>query len=110
MLSVLIIEISHHLVSAGIMTLNQDAEVMSPTTSKERAKKLLLALEGPIKAGHLKSLTELLRIMEEYGNDASKHLSCEINEVLLSRRKSVAQDVAPSMYVCILNYVLNIGW
>ena len=83
---------------------------MSPNTSKEIAQKLLFVLEGPIKAGHLKSLTELLRIMEEYGNDASKHLSCEINKMLLSIRKSVAQDVAPSTYVRLLNYVLNVGW
>ena len=99
-LSALMDEITQYLISADVLTFNQDEEVRSLTTSKERAKKLLFTLEGPIKAGHLKSLTELSRIMESYGNDASKQLSVEINQALASRRKIVAQNVPPSMYVC----------
>lgn len=98
-LSVLMNEITAHLISVDVMTFNQDEEVMSPATSNERAKSLLHALEGPIKTGHLKSLTELLRAMENNGNDASKQLSFEINEVLASRRKIFAQNVPPSTYV-----------
>ena len=101
-LSVLLNEITSHLISVDVMTFDQDEEVMSPNTSKEKAKKLLQTLEGPIKAGHLKSFTELLRIMESHGNDASKQLSFKIKEVLASRRKMVAHNVPSSMYVCVL--------
>ena len=93
MLSVLINEVSQHLVSAGVITIPQDEEVMSPTTSKEKAKKLLLALEGPIKAGYLKALTELLNVMDKCGNDASKQLSSEINTELSSRRKQTSKYI-----------------
>ena len=98
-LSVVTTDITHHLVSANVITLSKDEEVMSPTTSREQAKKLLLSINGPLKAGHVESLTELLKAMEQYGNDASIKLSREINEKLSSRRRRVVQSAVQSTYI-----------
>lgn len=98
-LSAILTDIIPHLVSADIILPNKDE---SPTTPQEQTKKVLFALHGPIRAGYVGPLTELLRIMRQYGNDVSKKLSSEMNEVLSSRRRgssSICQYAAQSTYV-----------
>ena len=69
-------------VSGNDITLTDFQEISSCTTSKQKAELLLTKLSATIDAGHTTSFYNLLSIMVDYGNIATKELSLQIRQSL----------------------------
>lgn len=72
-----------HLVSANIITPTEDEEVTSPSTSTERARKLLLKMSGALKSGYTISFYALLDALEKFGNKNCNMLASKMRKELL---------------------------
>ena len=75
--------LSCHFVSANIITPSEDEEVLSPVTSTEKTRTLLLKISGPLEAGYTASFYKLLNILEKFGNQDCIDLSSNIRNALL---------------------------
>ena len=73
-----------HFVQEGVIT-NNDLEEISaivPSTKKQKVQKLMIHASGPLKAGNTEVFYIMLRIMEEHGHHATRHLADKIRQSL----------------------------
>ena len=56
-----------------------------PSTKKHKVQKLIMHVSGPLRAGNTEMFYTMLRIMEEYGHQATQQLAEQI-------RKSLAEN------------------
>ena len=63
--------LSHILVSTGIITVDEEEEIMSITTSKEKASFVLRKIARSLEAGVTQSFCTLLTIMKGHGGDVA---------------------------------------
>ena len=63
--------LSHHLVSTGIITVDEEEEIMNITTSKEKASFVLRKIARSLEAGVTQSFYTLLRIMKKHDGDVA---------------------------------------
>ena len=77
-------ELSHYFVSQGILTLMDNEDITSSTTSSAKASEMLLSnISLSLQKGDAVPLKKLLNVMQRYGNDTIVNLSCEIQRLLL---------------------------
>ena len=71
-------------VQEKVMTTNDLEEISTiiPSTKKHKVEKLLTHISGPLRAGNTKVFNIMLRIMEEYGHQATKQLADQIRKSL----------------------------
>ena len=76
-------ELSHYLVSQGVITLMDNEDINNPTISVCRAAELLLSkVSSSLKEGNVIPFKKLLDVMQKHGNDAIVSLSSEIQRLL----------------------------
>jgi len=72
-------ELSHYLVSDGVITLTESEDITSLTTAREvAAEKLLGRVSASLQKGNVVKFNKLLSIMHKHGNGAIVSLSSEI--------------------------------
>jgi len=64
--------LSHRLVTAKIIDFNDEEEIASRATSKQKATYVFCKIAGSLEAGYTEKFYQLLTIMEEYGGDVAK--------------------------------------
>jgi len=64
--------ISHNLVTAQIIDFEDEEEISSKPTSKQKAVYVCHKIAGSLEAGYTDKFYQLLTIMEEYGGDVAK--------------------------------------
>ena len=69
-----------HFVQEHVITTDDLDEINAayPSTKKSRMQKLLTYISGPLKSGNTQGFYAMLRIMEEYGNQATQQLAEQI--------------------------------
>ena len=88
-------ELSHYLVSQGVLTLMDNEDITSSTTSSAKAAEMLLSkVSHSLQKGDVVPLKKLLNVMQRYGNDAIDNLSCEIQRLLIK------SDEGKSLFRC----------
>ena len=72
-------------VQEKLMTLNDLEEVVAiiPSTKKHKVQKLLTHISLPLRAGNTEVFYIFLRIMEEYGHQATKQLADQMRKSLI---------------------------
>ena len=63
--------LSQHLVSTGIITIDEEEEIMSIATSKDKALFVLRKIARSLEAGVTQSFYTLLTIMKRHGGDVA---------------------------------------
>ena len=63
--------LSHHLVSTGIITVDEEEEIMSITLSREKASFVVRKIARSLEAGVTQSFYTLLTIMKGHGGDVA---------------------------------------
>ena len=75
--------LSHYFVSQGVVTLLENEDITSPTTSPRRAAELLFSrVSLALQEGNVVPLKKVLNVMQTHGNDAIVSLSREIQQKL----------------------------
>ena len=64
-----------YLISESSISMDDSQHILAAVTMRDKARKLLEYLAGPIKAGHVRGLSALLEAMEEHGVGAEKELA-----------------------------------
>ena len=76
-------ELSHYLVSDGIITLIESEEITNPITSRQKATEIVLSkVFISLREGNKLVFEKLLSIMHNHGSDAIVSLSAEIRNLL----------------------------
>ena len=76
-------DLSHYLVSQGVITLMDSEDITSLTTSKNQAAEMLMhRVSLSLQDGNAAPFTKLLDVMQKHGNDAIVTLSSEILRLL----------------------------
>ena len=72
-------------VQEKLITANDLEEIITifPITRKRKVQKLLKHISGPLRAGNTEVFYIFLRIMEEYGHQATKQLADQIRKSLI---------------------------
>ncbi len=70
----------HYLISENTISVDDSQHVLAAVTMKDKARKLLELLAGPIKAGHIRGLWALVEAMEKHGVGAEKELAVVIKD------------------------------
>jgi len=65
-------KILHKLITARVIDLDDEEEIMSFTTTRKKAVYILHKIAAPLEAGYTEKFYQLLIIMEEYGGDVAK--------------------------------------
>ena len=76
--------LSQYLVSADVISFQDDEEICAAKTSFERSTILLQRLVGPLESGNTFGFYQLLQVMEEHGINATKDLAAEMRSRLSS--------------------------
>ena len=74
-----------HFVAENIIDDNDLQRINALVTTSEKVQKLLTHIAGPLRAGSTKGFNVMLRIMEEYGLDATKQLAGQIRKSLVNK-------------------------
>ena len=79
-----------HFVQHGVISTNDLEEISAivPSTKKQKVQKLMIHISGPLKAGNTEVLYTMLRIMEEHGHHATRHLADQIRKSLTATNES----------------------
>jgi len=76
-------QLSHYLVSQGVVTQIENEDISSPTTSPRRAAELLLSIVSlALQEDNIVPFKKVLNVMQAHGNDAIVSLSSEIQRQL----------------------------
>jgi len=65
-------KILHKLITARVIDLDDEEEIMSLTTTRKKAVYILHKIAAPLEAGYTEKFYQLLTIMKEYGGDVAK--------------------------------------
>ena len=73
-----------HFVEEEVITTNDLEEINTtiPSTKKLKVQKLMTHISGPLTAGNTKVFCTMLRIMEDYGHQATQQLADQIRRSL----------------------------
>ena len=71
-----------HFVQQRVISTNDLEELNSIVPSTKKVQKLLMHISGPLKAGNSEVFYTMLRIMEEYGLQATSQLADQIRRSL----------------------------
>ena len=71
-----------HFVQQRVISTNDLEELNSIVPSTKKVQKLLMHISGPLKAGNTEVFYTMLRIMEEYGLQATNQLADQIRRSL----------------------------
>ena len=79
-----------HFVQHGVISTNDLEEISAtvPSTKKQKVQKLMIHISGPLKAGNTEVFYTMLRIMEEYGHQATNQLAGQIRRSLLATNEN----------------------
>ena len=89
--------LSQYLVSADVITFQDEEEICAARTSFAKATILLQRLAGPLEHGDTNGFYQLLRAMEGHGNMATKDLATKMkNAVSLQKGQSVSASSEPT--------------
>lgn len=77
-----------YFVQENIINTNDEAEIQAITTTRNKVKKLLSHIAGPLSAGYAKGFHTMLTIMKEHGNQSTKDLAVRILEVTSAINKT----------------------
>ena len=77
-----------YFVQQRVITTNDLEELNSIVPSTKKVHKLLMHISGPLKAGNTEVFYTMLRIMEEYGLQATNQLADQIRKSILATDKS----------------------
>ncbi|XP_065908019.1 uncharacterized protein [Dysidea avara] len=90
-------ELSHYLVSQGVITLMDNEDITCPTTSRHRAAELLLSrVSTLLQEDNVVPFQMLLDVMQKYGNDAIVSLSSEIQRLLNKHNEFTGDALYPA--------------
>lgn len=64
-----------YLITGNVISVDDSEHILAAVTMKDKTRKLLELLAGPLKAGHIRGLWGLLDAMELHGNEAEKELA-----------------------------------
>ena len=69
-----------HLKEKNIISINnlEEMNAVIPSTKKIKVQKLMTHISGPLRAGNTEVFYNMLKIMEEYGNQATQQLASDI--------------------------------
>ena len=94
-------ELSHYLVSQGVIALIENEDIISPNTSRHRATELLLSKVSLfLQEGNALPFKKLLDVMQKHGGDATVSLSSEIQK-LLNKNNSKSKTFDQVLHVCL---------
>ena len=79
--------LSQYLVSADVITFQDEEEICAARTSFAKATILLQRLAGPLEHGDTNGFYQLLRAMEDHGNMATKDLATKMKNTVSSLQK-----------------------
>ena len=71
-----------HFVQHGVISTNDLEEISTIVPSTKKVQKLLMHISGPLKAGNTEMFYTMLRVMEEYGLQATNQLADQIKQSL----------------------------
>ena len=73
-----------HFVEEEVITINDVDEINAivPSTKKLKVQKLMTHISGPLLAGNTEMFYTMLRIMEDYGHQATQQLANQIRRSL----------------------------
>ena len=73
-----------HFVEKEVITTNDLEEINTtiPSTKKHKVQKLMTHISGPLTAGNTEVFYTMLRIMEDYGHQATQQLADQIRRSL----------------------------
>lgn len=63
-----------------------------PSTKKTRVQKLMSYISGPLKGGNTQPFYTMLRIMEDYGNQATEQLAKQIRSAIINDDSSEGRE------------------
>ena len=88
--------LSQYLVSADVITFQDEEEICAARTSSAKAKILLQKLVGPLESGNTFGFYQLLQVMEGHGNIATKDLANKMRSRASSSHKEPAVSQSSS--------------
>jgi len=91
-------------VSQGVVTLLENEDITSPTTSPRRAAELLFSrVSLALQEGNVVPLKKVLNVMQTHGNDAIVSLSREIQQKL-QLDKGILAKIFAFIYIHLYPY------
>ena len=88
--------LSQYLVSADVITFQDEEEICAARTSSAKATILLQKLAGPLESGNTFGFYQLLQVMEGHGNIATKDLAIKMRSRVSSLDKELATGREPT--------------
>ena len=88
--------LSQYLVSADVITFQDEEEIYAASTSSAKATILLQKLVGPLESGNTFCFYQLLQVMEGHGNIANKDLANKMRSRVSSLNKELATGREPT--------------
>ena len=76
--------LSQYLVSADVISFQDEEEICAAKTSSAKSTILLQKLVGPLESGNTYGFYQLLQVMEGHGNIATKDLAAKMKSQVLS--------------------------
>ena len=88
--------LSQYLVSADVITFQDEEEICAARTSSAKATILLQKLVGPLESGNTFGFYQLLQVMEGHGNIATKDLANKMRSRVSSSQGEPATSREPT--------------